>query len=145
MKKFIKVYAIDVPKKVPPDAKLYTKFVGESGIDKNLKWVEREYYQVSFRFKEGILNEGFHYVSAGNFACSTFFGSKSIKLSIANEIKNFGKGELKKIHMVTTYGFFNLFLVEMAVRSVLSNHYGFKKIYDGFPFASKPWKISYKE
>ena len=47
MKKFVTVYATDIPKKLPPDAKLK---IEDYSDDKN------ELYVGSFHFSEGTLN-----------------------------------------------------------------------------------------
>ena len=67
--KYFRVYVIDLPKKIPPDAKLRIKFIHREGVDNELKWVTDESYKSSFHYKEGSLNEGFREVSTGDISC----------------------------------------------------------------------------
>ena len=129
------------PKKIPATAKLSSIFVSEEGVDRNIKWVIREYYQVRYRYDEGTKNIGSRVVQIWECSCNVFFTKKSLMYYLDNNLKNYGPKELKNIQVVRAFGFFNSFLTEMAVRSVLYYNHGFS-IYSGFPFVSQPVSVS---
>jgi|TARA_B110000285_G_scaffold214400_1_gene259679 hypothetical protein len=132
--KYFRVYVIDLPKKIPPDAKLRIKFIHREGVNHEIKWVTDESYKSSFYYKYGSLNEGFREVSTGDISCWKYTTLEASKNDLAKIKKDWGAKELKKIRMVRVIGIIDSLCAYLAIRAVLVDEFGLKHIYDGFPF-----------
>jgi hypothetical protein len=141
IRKFVVVGTDDVPKDLPHNAKFRTRFVSEQGMnfgkDSKFRWIKQKYYKVDFIYKSGSFKKGSNYNSKGEFTCYTFFSKRKALEHIEYYRNNprHTKNILKKLFIVETYGFFDVFLILMATRCVLKNKFNYKNIYDGFPFA----------
>jgi hypothetical protein len=113
----------DVPKKVPPDAKL------------KVHWVTENIYNGNFFFKEGSLNEGSKTVRSGIFTCSLYKNEKDFLKEVERRKKVYSKNDFKKLYFAKSNAFIASLQAEMAIRKVLTNHFNFKGLFDGSPFA----------
>jgi len=150
IRKFVVVGTDDVPKDLPHNAKFRTRFISEQGIGyedpkinkerfniKGWGWVKQKYYEIDFVYKGGSFKKGSNYKSEGHFNCWTFFSKQKAFEHIESYRNNprYEKNVLKKLYVVKTFGFFDIFLVQMATRCILKNKFDYKNIYGGFPFA----------
>ena len=148
VRKFVVVGADDVPKDLPHNAKFRTRLISNQGIIfdeskfnrkdiKNYRYCKQKYYEIDFVYKSGSFKEGSNYKSEGHFNCWTFFSKKKASEHIESYRNNprYEKNVLKKLYVVETFGFFDIFLVQMATRCILKNKFDYKNIYGGFPFA----------
>ena len=150
IRKFVVVGADEVPKDLPHNAKFRTRLISNQGMTfedskygkegfniKNYKLVKEKYYEIDFVYKEGSFKEGSNYKSEGHFNCWTFFSKQKAFEHIESYRNNprYEKNVLKKLYIVKTFGFFDIFLVQMATRCILKNKFDYKNIYGGFPFA----------
>ncbi len=121
MKKFVTVYATDIPKKLPPDAKLK---IEDYSDDKN------ELYVGSFYFSEGTLNEGLRKVRDGHFNCQVFSSEDQLIKEMDRRKKVYDKSDFKKVHPVVVRGVLKSVLVDLAIKEVLTQIYKFKGFND---------------
>jgi hypothetical protein len=130
MIKYVRVNVNELPK-IPSHAKLATEFLGEE--TDSLKWGQNQLFRLMFEYKEGSIQDGSRTVAKGLFMC-TVFGTSQKRIESQKNCKKFSKKEQSSIHFVKVISPFNFLAVEMAVRTVLVEHYGFKKLYSGWPF-----------
>ena len=126
MKKFVIVYATDVPKKLPPDAKLK---IEDHSVDK------KELYVGWFSFNEGTLNEGLRKVRDGHFNCEVLSSEDQLIKEMDRRKKVYSKSDYKKVHPVVVRGVLKPILVDLAIKEVLTQIYKFKGFNDkSIPF-----------
>jgi len=132
--RYFKVYVYDLPKKIPPDAKLYVRKTYGEGIDRDLKWVKETCFEGYFKHKEGSLNDGFREVLTGGINCWEYKNLESTKFDIARIIKDWGKKEARNIFIVRTFWLPVFISANLAIRKSLVEGFNIKGIYGGSPF-----------
>lgn len=132
--RYFKVYIYDLPKKIPPDAKLYVRTIYREGVNKDFKWVKETSYKSFFTYKKGSLNDGFQEFSMGGIDCWEYKDLESSKYDTVRIIKDWGKKEARNIFMVKVFWLPGLICANLAIRKALVKGLKIHGMYDGFPF-----------
>ena len=139
IKKYVVVFAIEIPDDIPHWSKLKSNYRVEEGMKvgfQKMDWVKERYWDLWFEHASGTIKRGASIECKGEIRCHTFSRKKMAMEHVDSYINNphCEEGMYRKMFIVTVVGVFNWVCVMLAVRHVLKEKFDYKNFYGGLPF-----------